>query len=125
MIEIRHGAMGFIQNGIGSDAGGKCALMVGIAIKQIAVDTLKGLPGNLGSTWVVEKTAGRLRAGNWVRMVGRSRVILRSPENKLVKGKFNYSPYPVLIYSIDIFYEINTAWENDLMPLPTFFDPHE
>ena len=55
IVEIRHGAMGFIQNGIRCDTGGEGSFMVGIAFQQILVDAFKGLSGDLRAPWIIEE----------------------------------------------------------------------
>jgi len=75
VVEVCHGTVGFIKNRIRSNAGGKSALVVGVALQQIFIDAVYGWLSNLGSAGIVEEDSGRLSDGNWLRIADRSMVM--------------------------------------------------
>ena len=61
--EVRHGGMGFIQDGIGLPAGGESAFVVGVAFQQVTLDALGRLAGDLRPAGVVEEDGRAVERG--------------------------------------------------------------
>ena len=61
--EIRHGSVGGVEDEVGLAAGGKDALVVGVAFEQILLDAVGGLAGDLGAAGVVEEDRGTVEGG--------------------------------------------------------------
>lgn len=81
VVEVRHGLVGFVQDGVRGAAGGECAAVVGVALEQVAVDAVKGVVGDLGAARVVEEDGlpveggelgadgGKVKGHGWVSVV--------------------------------------------------------
>jgi len=87
MIEIRHGAMGFIQNGIRCNAGRESAFVVGIAFQKILVYPLSDCIEIWVPPGLSKKTSGRLSEGNWFRMVDTLKFMELPPEINIRSGR--------------------------------------
>jgi hypothetical protein len=69
IVEVRHGAMGFVQHGVRGATGGEGAFVIRVAFQQVAVDALEGLPGDLGAARVVEENRRTIEGGELARFI--------------------------------------------------------